>query len=82
MNILNEVSFLKNIEKTPSFILLEKDGSYREIEMSFNQKLGSEEDVINGWEGPAPEMTDESTYLSEIMKFRAKAAMVKKWPII
>jgi hypothetical protein len=36
MNILNEVPFLKNVEKTPTFILLEKNGTFKEIEMNFN----------------------------------------------
>ena len=67
MNILNEVPFLKNVEKTPTFILLEADGSYKEIAMNFNQPLGSEEDKANGWTGPAPEVNDESAYLQQIM---------------
>lgn len=48
MNLLNEVHFLKKVEKTPSFIITDGD-SFFDIDMQFNQALGTEQDKEAGW---------------------------------
>ena len=53
MNILNEVHFLKNVEKTPTFIITDGD-SFFEMDMEFNKPLGTEHDIEKGWK-PAHE---------------------------
>ena len=44
MDLLNEVHFLKNIEKTPSFLVCDKKGNFWDIDMQFDKPLGCDED--------------------------------------
>lgn len=74
MDINNEVFFLKNVSKTPSFLIYEKKGNYFwDLDMKFNEPLSEAEIKSNANVIPRSEQGDalsEEDQLRQIMEVR------------